>query len=76
MRVYKKRCFRCIVYITHQVKFISFNPVGPAPALNLSFLYTHKLVSIPGDGSLSIKQCNDATFTTTCLNKWNLRVDI
>lgn len=62
--------------ITHQMKFISFNPVGPAPAFNLSFLHTHKLVSIPGDGSLWIKQCKDAKFTTTCLNKWNLRFDI
>lgn len=38
--------------VAYQVKFISLNPVGPAPPLDLSSLHTHQFISIPGDGGL------------------------
>ncbi len=38
--------------MAYQVKFISLNPVGPAPPLDLSFLHTYQFISIPGDGGL------------------------
>ncbi len=38
--------------MAYQVKFISLNPVGPTPPLDLSFLHTYQFISIPGDGGL------------------------